>query len=146
MNDTISRSNCDLFMNDTLSRSNCDLLMNDTISRSNYDLFMVSWCSTWGESEISIARRWQSTQSTQSNRTLKIRADITQCQKEGTSGFTKSIDVLQKDFKARLNLLSIDSFLWEVPLMFLPLCINSTIGLHWIQFKQYEKQQHWRYV
>ena len=40
MNDTISRSNYDLFMNDTISRSNCDLFMNDTISRSNYDLFM----------------------------------------------------------------------------------------------------------
>ena len=40
MNDTISRSNCDLFMNDTISRSNCDLFMNNTISRSNCDLFI----------------------------------------------------------------------------------------------------------
>ena len=56
MNDTISRSNCDLFMNYTLdlivtfydllwmtlSRSNCDLLWM-TLSRSNCDLCDLLW-------------------------------------------------------------------------------------------------------
>ena len=48
----------------------------------------------------------------------------------------KALLFSKRIFKARLNLLSMESFLWEVPLIFLPLCVNSTIGLHWIQFKR----------